>query len=251
MKLDKGLLLFGKPIPLTGLGTVKSPKLRDIFDGFESWASFSFLRTVILGSAKSLREMIRDIRLTSDYSDMSDLSFDKASKYELIAHSPTLREFFARGLDLFVEEEVEWVDEYGLFALKNAEGSPVGVIGEKNYDEAESVFAQLVGQDKDEESDLKFASPEAKRLWEEHNRFEEDERATNSQDYSIQNIVSKLSCGITGYTLFTIFDLTVYQLFNQFQAYAQCRSASLGEAAYAHWGGEDFDLTAWLRSNLK
>ena len=63
----------------------------------------------------------------------------------------------------------------------------------------------------------------------------------------IGNIVSKLCvCGI-GYTVENIYKLTVYQLYDQFSAYMQNRISQLSENAYAHNGGEDFDVNSWLR----
>lgn len=248
MKIDKALLLFGKPIELHNLGHVKSPKLSEVLSGFDLYASFSLARAVTSSDKDGIREIIKGLALADDYSDMTDLDFDEASKFQLISHSRVFRELFRMSLELFFVEDVVWMDEYACYAIQDGSGNIVGVVSNDNYGIVETILSQLSGDVSGSDDEIKFASPEAKRLWEAHNNFEKAELKTGSMDYSLPNIISKLACGTTGYTLFSIFDLTVYQLFDQFQAYCQCRSSALNENAYAHWGGEDFDPLAWLRS---
>ena len=248
MKIDKGLLLFGAPIPIQGLGRILSPKLKDVFNGFDSYASFSLIRTVMATEKDKIRTIIKGLNLTQDYSDLTDLDFDESSKFSIITHSHLLREFFRQSLDMFFVEDVVWFEDHKCYVTQNKDEKLVGVISNDNYSEVEDLLKQMVGDSSGSGDNLRFATPEAKRLWEEHNTFEQASPKSISEDYSLPNIISKLACGTTGYTLFSIFDLTVYQLFDQFQAYSQCRSSALSENAYAHWGGEDFDPFSWLRS---
>ena len=58
----------------------------------------------------------------------------------------------------------------------------------------------------------------------------------------LSNIISKLSCVSVGYTLLNIYDLTVFQLYDQFFQYGYLRAMDLSEMAYSNHGGKDFDL---------
>ena len=250
MTLDRGLLLYGKPISIYGLGSVGSPVLKNIYANFENAASYNLIHAILSCSSKKMRELIKGLRLEQDYADMTDLDYDEASKFKLITHSSTLREMVKSGLSLFFDEQLGWVDNNELVIISD-DGTVLGVITEQNYNSVEDLLKQTLYFGSEKTGDLKFANEAARKLWEEQNRLEESQPQSNAEDYQLPNIISKLSCGTTGYTIFSIYELTVYQLYDLFYSYSQNRTSQLGENAYAHWGGEDFDPLSWLHSENK
>ena len=242
-------MLRGNPIPIQGLGSVRSPILAEIYQGIDSLMSYNMTCALLFSGKKKLKEMLMEMGVWEEYySDMSDLAFDQSSKFSLIIHSPTIREVFINGLSLFLLETVEYWAEGPGFSVTTLDGQLVGLITEVNYNQAESIFKQTLGvNDGDNDaSDVRFASQTAKEWWEKANELEESQPHSNSEDYQMPNIISKLSCANVGYTISSIYGLTVYQLYDQFYAYSQGRTAALGETAYAHNGGENFDHLTWL-----
>ena len=64
-------------------------------------------------------------------------------------------------------------------------------------------------------------------------------------------MISKLCAANIGYTLFNIYELTVFQLYDQFFQYGYLRAMNLNEMAYSNHGGEKFDIQAWLKPIIK
>lgn len=247
MRIDEGLLLYGVPVPISGLGHLKSPKLKEIFSGITSLSGYRMTHTLLCCKKSDMKEIISTLGIENDYQDMSDLAYDEEDKFGLIIHSPYLREMFSEGLSLFFDEKVTYDERMQGYALLGENDKPTGVIIKSNYRIAENMLRQvLFDGDRDSPEDLKFASEKAKELWEKANRLEEKAPKQNTDDYQLTNIISKLSCANIGYTIFSIYELTVYQLYDQFYAYCQNRIAALSENAYAHNGGEDFDCMAWM-----
>ena len=251
MKVNAGLLLHGKPITVQGVGKIHSPVLDDIFKSEESFCSYALIRAILGATGADLRKLITTMQLRGEYSDMSDLAFDEASKFCLIFHSQILRKFFADGLGLFCEDKIGLSLDPECFVLTTADketGDEVitGVIDSANYKEVEEQLLATLNPSAESKSDLKFANKAAEKLWEEQNQMEEEHPEGDPADFTLTNIISKLSCGTTGYTLFDIYKLTVYQLLVIFEAYSQHRTAGIAERAYSHWGGDDFDPLAWM-----
>ena len=88
-----------------------------------------------------------------------------------------------------------------------------------------------------------------KKAAEEAKKKAAEEAAKKKADKRLQlgNIISKLSCVSTGYTLLNIYNLTVFQLYDQFFQYGYLRAMDLNEMAFSNHGGKNFDIQAWLK----
>ena len=65
------------------------------------------------------------------------------------------------------------------------------------------------------------------------------------------NIISKLCAANSGYTLLNIYDLTIFQLYDQFFQYGYLRAMDLNERAFSVHGGKEFNFEKWLEPILK
>ena len=249
MRIDDGLLLRGASVPLQNLGTIRSPILSDIYQDILSVTSFNVVSSVVFCGKAKMKEMLTAWGIWDDYADLTDLAYDEASKFELVIHSPYLRETVRQGLLLFFVEDIVYEEEYKGFLVIKDKSTPVGIIDNDNFLAVEDLIKQALYSRDEEKAGAKFASQTAKEWWEEANRLEDQQPKNASEDYQLTNIISKLSCVDSGYTLLTIYQLSVYQLYDQFYAYCQNRLGHLSENAYAHNGGDDFDHLAWLHKN--
>ena len=249
MTINSGLLLRGKPITVLGVGKIHSPILKDIFQDEESFMRYASMRAIITGNAGDLRKLIDTMKLTDNYSDMTDLAYQEAKKYELLWHSQILRKFFADGLRLFCDDQIGISEENQCFILVNSENQISGVIDQNNYDSVQQYLLSTLSPSEERRTDVKFASKAAQELWNKQNELEDKTPEGNPEDFTLTNIISKLACGTTGYTLFDIYDLSVYQLMETFGSYSQHRTAGVSERAYSHWGGEEFDPLMWMHNN--
>ena len=139
-----------------------------------------------------------------------------------------------------------------MLCVFDKEETVTGVINKDNFSAVCKVLKTVSNPPQTEtDDDPKFGSEAARELWEKHNKLEAEHPIENSEDYSLSNMISKLSCGTTNYTLLTIYELSVFQLYDQFDAYTQNRVSTIGEKAYSTWGGDDFDIMGWFHKNNK
>lgn len=246
MIIDAGLLLRGCSLNIRGLGEVCSPQLKDIYSDFDTLHTYNLFRQLVAADSAEMRTLIKQMKLRAMY-EMSDLAFDEAEKFDLIIGQMFFVESYTAGLRFFTKNTVSYNEEVQAFIIQDGD-QIVGAAFKDNFDQVENVLSQLLHDSKETSADVKFASDTAKEWWEKANALEKATTPANHKDYRLSNLISKLACANCGYTLFNIYDLTVYQLYDQFTAYAQGRYAALCENAYAHNGGEDFDHTMWLHS---
>ena len=82
-----------------------------------------------------------------------------------------------------------------------------------------------------------------------YNKYANTQKSHSSKNYFLDNIISKMSAANSGYNLLNIYDITVWQLYDQFKAYTQNRLSVLSERSFSVWGGENFDYELWLKNN--
>lgn len=253
MKIPQFALLGPDPFVLQGVGTLKSPTLKEISpSNMINYSLYALITQVLFGSKKDIVAIGEKMGNHHTYGNLIEPDIERISKFNLIIHSVDLRETLCEALALFFNNKIVFSTENQSFLVLSVIDDKVDVVGsihEGNYLLIEDLLKQLLHCESEySDKELKFSSHKAKELWEKVSQAEEKDKANvNARDYEIGNIVSKLCvCGI-GYTVENIYQLTVYQLYDQFSAYIQNRMSQLSENAYAHNGGEDFDMNSWLR----
>ena len=253
MKIPQISLLSPNPIIIQGVGTLRSPILNEIYSSdIRNLSLYSLATHILFGSKQDIIELGKNMGDNNTYHKLIEPDIEITSKFNLIINSVDLREAICEALALFFCNKIVFSPENKCFLVLSViddKASIVGSINDDNYLFIEDLLKQLLHCESEySDNELKYSSDKAKELWEKVSQAEEKEKAdVNARDYEIGNIVSKLCvCGI-GYTVKNIYDLTVYQLYDQFSAYMQNRISQLSENAYAHNGGEDFDMNSWLR----
>ena len=253
MKIPQISLLSPNPIIIQGVGTLRSPILNEIYSSdIRNLSLYSLATHILFGSKQDIIELGKNMGENNTYHKLIEPDIEITSKFNLIINSVDLREALCEALALFFCNKIVFSPENKCFLVLSViddKASIVGSINDDNYLFIEDLLKQLLHCESEySDNELKYSSDKAKELWEKVSQAEEKEKSdVNARDYEIGNIVSKLCvCGI-GYTVKNIYDLTVYQLYDQFSAYMQNRISQLSENAYAHNGGEDFDMNSWLR----
>lgn len=253
MKIPQFALLSPDPFVLQGIGTLKSPTLKEISpSNMTNYSLYALVTQILFGSKNDIIEVGKNIGDNHTYKDLIEPDIEMTSKFNLIINSVDLREALCKALTLFFCNKIVFSPEHQAFLVLSVIDDKVDIVGsinEDNYLFVEDLLKQLLHCESEySDKELKFSSDKAKELWDKVSQAEEKEKAdVNARDYEIGNIVSKLCvCGI-GYTVENIYKLTVYQLYDQFSAYIQNRISQLSENAYAHNGGENFDMNSWLR----
>ncbi len=255
MKLLYEDLMSGDVIPVEGVGHIRSPYLRELMPtkGIGTWRYNIYLNVL---------EWDKESILKADFFSLGRnskaLQNEKLNAFDVATLVETTRGLLLEAMSFFLDpkEEMVWNKEQRLFEVHLKEdGSIIGQITRDNFDEVRHLMLQMnyIGLGEEAAKPTKFTSRKAKELWEQAQKHLQASKAKSIKEKRMElgNIVSKLCAVPSGYTLLNIYDLTVFQLYDQFFQYGYIRAMDLSERAYSIHGGKDFKFENWLDPILK
>lgn len=249
--LPYGYLLANTPLTLQGVGKVVSPKLKVLYgESQDNWQNYIFMQAVAKGNLSSFVKIAEAFLGTPLPQDIT-----ANSKYDILIHIQKLREVFIQALSLFFINRIEYFDEYGFVFFNEKTDDVEGCLNAETFELYCSIISQLMHDGKVEKQpqkaheDFSDKPPEVLHALKMFEKYSNTSKSESSKTYLLDNIISKMSVVNSGYNLLTIYELTVWQLFDQFQAYTQNRISKLSERSYSIWGGEGFDFELWLKNN--
>lgn len=253
MKFTYEDLLTGVPIFVENIGHFRSPQIKELNPSTGiGYHQYNININILSWDKSDLIKIIKEISL-KQY-----LLFEKASKlnaFDIISLQPYLLTMVKSSLEFFMCEDIKWDGSNNKFITQSKDNpsKTIGEINRLNYDEVRDMILQMnyvnIGKD---ESPMKHSSKRAKEAWEKAQKFlqMESKKSKENKSFRLCNVISKLSVLPTGYTLFNIYDLTVFQLYDQFIQYGYLRAMDLNEKAYSVNGG-DYKFESWLKPIIK
>lgn len=176
---------------------------------------------------------------------------DSLTAYDILILIPQTRAMLQNALSFFITEKVEWNELQKAFFVSNDDGELVGQIGRKNFKEVASTILKLnyVGTKKQEAKPTKYRSDEAKKMWEQAKEFQQqtEKPSEGQEDYTLGNIISKLCCIHSSYNLLNVYNLTVFQLYDQFYQCVYLKQSDLKERIFSIHGGDGFKVDDWIK----
>lgn len=252
MKFSYEDLISGDSIFVSGIGHFRSPLLKELKPsiGIGTWTYNLYLNLL----AWDKDEVINFMRLSTGKRLRSLEQNDKLTLFDVICLIEEPRKLLQKAMAFFVDEIVSWDESARSFILKNDLDEDVGRINRENFEEVRDMMLQMnyinIGESA---KPVKHSSQQAQELWERAQQYlkEESVKATPDKNMNLGNIISKLCAASTSYNLLNIYDLTVFQLYDQFFQYGYLRAMNLSEMAFSNHGGENFDMQAWLKPIIK
>lgn len=253
MKFSYEDLISGDAIFVKGIGHFRSPLLKELkpSGGMDSWTYQLYLNILSWDKKQCLdfMKILTKRKLTKLEEN------DKITTFDTMTIIDQSRELLHSAMAFFLQEEVKWDKVSRVFITYSpGDDTAVGTISRDNFEEVRDMMLQLnyisIGESA---APVQHSSAKAKELWERSQQYLKEQGSKSSKDknYTFGNIVSKLCAANTGYTLFNIYDLTIFQLYDQFFQYGYLRAMNLNEMAFSNHGGEKFDMQAWLKPILK
>lgn len=250
MTFDYFEALSGEPLLISGVGYIRSPKVKDLFpkSGIGHLA-YDLYISFLLWDKKGMLEYAK----LSGYKKTDKFKGNNIGVYDVVS---LVKETTALGcvvLDFFITGNVRWDDKTMTFVVDNhANGLPNGVINKSNFEAVRAAILQLnfIGLDKIVSVNKpKFQDENAKRAWERAQEFlKKQSKPSKSDDgRDIGNIVSKLSAIHPTYNIFNIRNLTVFQLYDAYFQASYMRGVNLSEMIFSNHGGEKFKFDDWER----
>jgi len=258
MKIDYFTLLSYEPIYLKGVGSVKSPLLSDIAK--ITMAAYSFYLSVLLMDIDTYYDLLNDetkvksyfskmsdedkslvLKVKQEYESIDELERSKICFYDLMIFDPKVRNDVLTALSFFFEEEVEYIEESKAFATydgsvdENNKKIITGYIHRNIYNDVVDIILQRLScsNKRDEFDNTKVKNKRAAKMMEKlkKGRYPKKQKQKSKADERMElgNIISSLSTHHKSLNMTNIWNLTVYQMMDQFarQRYEDSYETSL------------------------
>lgn len=251
-------MLSGMPIPLEGVGHVKSPLVKDVTsNGIGSKRYRLYLQVLNWTKIEILEAFEGKTKINID----ALISSDKVCVFDLIGALPMVRSIFLEVFSFFMEENVRWSNEGKKFLVTqlNDKQEPItiGEIDNSNFEMVRVAMLEVnfIFSNKSVKP-ATYVGDKAKELWETAQKkiaklnAEKPEEAQDST-YELGNIISKLCILQPNYNLFNVYNLTIFQLYDQFIQAKSIKMSDLGNTIFAIHGGEKYDPESWMKPIIK
>lgn len=249
INIDYADLISGDSIPLKGIGHFHSPKLYELqpTKGIGSF-KYNLYLSLFAWNKETLLTYMKNMRMGGLKAFQGH---DELTYFDIITLISSTRSMIVEAIDFFIDEKIVWDNASKCFAVYDGNENLVGYINRENYPTVAHVILQLnyinLGEDK---TPTKFASDEAQRRWEEAQKYvqkqEKKKGDKDNPDYKLGNIISKVCCVHHSYNLLNIYNLTIFQLYDQFYQVSYLRGVDLNDRIFSNHGGDNYKFENWL-----
>lgn len=267
MILDYYTLLCPVPINI-GIGRIQNHTLMDI--GEITYLKYGMFQVYLKLTPDDYYKNINKERGETYWNLLSDEQRDSVTLYDLILTEEDVKMTYIELFNFFFVERVILRDNL-FYVLKDAnegiadddieinEDTICGIIYPHNIREVVDIIQQVCcikSDDPLDEEAPKFKNEKAKRLYERMQKaqkeLDKNKEKKNSANLSLPNIISATAAKSPGLNISNIWNITVFQLFDQFNKTQFDDSHYINSVRVAVWGDENnqFDQTLWYKNTF-
>lgn len=246
LKLSYLELLSPEPVKIQNVGSIISPKLRDITSiGYNNYQYYLSILLLDTKTYLSLVGYFDNYNLTSE-SELSQINiFDLLTMHE---QSCLLLQDI---LNFFIKEDIVYSPERNGFVVKN-DSHEIGMITKEIYAQVCDLICQRNCIKSKQEEDLsKVKSKKALEILEKIKKGREGKSKQTKADKNMElgNIISAVANKSHSLNILNIWDLTVFQLWDCFSRLSNNNIYDIQSMSVAAWGDKDnhFDATIWFK----
>lgn len=246
MKLDYATLLSPFPLVLNNVGGIKSPTLKEIWSPEITYNIYNlYLQFLLMTPRQYCCEINKE--LENEYNSKDIDEQNALTMFDIISNDENLQKQYASIFDFFFVERVMWDNENKIFiTYTNDKENPqiVGAIHKGIYNELCDIILQRCGVAKSEETEPKFKNKIAKKVW-----LKTHSKTTTKYDKNLElpNLISAYSAFCGNANIVNVWDMTIYQLYDQFKRLRFKKSYDMSSRSISIWGDKDnkFDGDSW------
>lgn len=239
-------LLSPEPISIPGVCNVLSPRLRDISQiGYET---YQYYLSVLLMDVKTYFAMLGE---QDTYDRLSEEEQAEWNIFDCFLASRQTRNLLQEILDFFIQETVHFSPIKHCFLVQKGD-IDTGSITAENYPElCTLIYKRNCIQPQTETNLSKIKSKKAieiiKKL--QKGRSEKNRQTKADKNMELGNIISAVAGKSPTLNLINIWDLTVFQLWDNFSRLSHNSIYAIQSMSVAAWGNKDntFDAAAWFQ----
>lgn len=272
IKLDYFTLLSPDPVYINGVGNIKSPTLRDISKLEYKYNTYNFYVSLLLLTINNYFEEFKKensmfsyypqelknkmLSLKKEYDSLSDESQKDITFFNFLVNDDVLKFEAAEALNFFFEEKVDFNEQYKIFVTYNGQltedGKPqiTGTIHSKNYMDIVDIILQRINvkNDEIEKENVKVKNKLVEKLLAKMKKAALQQKKQSDKKMSLANLISALSSHHKNISIINIWDITIYQLYDQFNRTRLDDSYNILSTSISVWGDKEknFDEMLWL-----
>lgn len=256
MKLEYVDLISGDAIYIDSIGHVRSPYLRELkpTTGI-GWYKYALYLNLFAWNKKQLLDNAKKLSILG--LKALEKAPDNFECFDIMTIIPQTKGLLAEAIAFFMtDDRIGWDDKEKSYIVYNKESKVIGKINRNNFKEFSEIILQLnyvgLSKDKAPSTPKKESCEEALARWEKAQQYLAKQAKTSKSkeesEYSLGNVISKLCAVHHSYNLLNVYDLTIFQLYDQFFQYAYLRSMDLNDRIYSIHGGKEYKTTDWLKN---
>lgn len=247
---DKEILISGVPYSVGGL-QIRQPTLRDIFKGIGYVAYSAHL--FILGM--TVEQFVDFTGLRDSFDQLAEEHREQLNIYELLCVEPHCRELLLQALDFFICGSVVFDEERCCVVVSGPESEERCEIEATQFSDIRKSIYEAACLNVTEDKPKGFYNSAAQKHYAKYLALKNDQAKTrvkkHDPDMELWNLIGAVAAQSPGYTLLNIWDLTIWQLYDQFGRINKQKYVDGYASKWAAWGTDQFDFDAWFRSNPK
>lgn len=228
MKIPYLSLLHSDPIFVPMVGSIRIPTVNDVRKLGGLYAAYM---EVLCLDDKELAEHL-------------NIPLSGCSRYEFVITNQKLKDFYTQIFDFFFIQSVVFQEFSNFWILTDDNKRCTGTINEENFHDVCNCILICNHLEAKKSTELKFYNEKARLIYEKmkKNPFKKTNAGIRA---SIGDVVSAVASNSSVYSLFNIWDLTVYQLYDQFAKLNQRVHFDVASRQWAAYPSEKFDLSQW------
>lgn len=251
MKLDYATLISPYPFRISKVGSIKSPTLNEIWSPDVTYRGYSIYLSLLTVDAQTYCKELNP-QLPDWFNSLSDEEQSKYNMFDLISKDESLQEQYKQLLDFFFVENVIWDGHNRVYVVytefdKNNQPIPLGIIHRGIWNELCDIILQRCGiESKNKPEKLKFKNKAAERIWKKTHKQESKENS----GIELPNIVSAYAAFANGINITNIWNMTVFQVYDQFKRQRINNHFDISCMSVAVWGDKEnkFDDEKWYET---
>lgn len=257
MKPDYASFISPFPLYLEKVGHIKSPTLREIFAPDITYRKYTLFLSLLLMKPQSYFEL--GAVMPEWYEALADEQKALVDRFDLIAGDTGLQSLFQQVFHFFLTEAVLWNEEHKVFlTLEEEPGTgrmlPVGSIQKANFGEVCGLILGRCGMSPpDADADLsKVKNRRALEIMKKLQKGRTAEPKNNGQDkdMDLPNLITAVAVKSNSINYTNIWDLTVFQLYEQFRREQRNVYFDIRKTSVAVYGSKEtaFRGNEWYRN---
>ena len=269
MKLDYFTLLSPEPVHIDTIGSIVSPTLKDIsVIGYQTYQAYISTLLMDIDTYYKIIDNLGDLYFTShteedkdfilqvksEYNLLSDELKSKINIFDIILLDNTMRTTLYNALNFFFKDDVIYNDDSKIFITfsgeldKDGHKKPTGIIFRQNYSTVVDVISQKENIQKEESySTEKIKNKTTAHILEKLKKGAQNTNKNADKKMELGNIISSIAAHHNNLNITNIWNLTIFQLYDQFMRLTLNDLFNIQSMSVAAWGSSDgkFDSIKW------